>query len=229
MKIRLDEVQTFFPALPPDLLDELLRAFPMMHFEELFAEGFPFYRTTFWLPVDREPEHVFESLAVGLRGLAKPSDRVTGIEWWFSVLRTNATPQWLLRCHFDRNDLTERSFEKLRFPEKASVLFLNSVPYGELVITDQVLTAKGRRPRQPEDMRFILPEKNLYSVYPGHLHHGVIGRMWRPRKATRLRVAMAVNYWPEKPKAPYIRDSRECLTAFRLDDCGGAASGSAPG
>ena len=91
------------------------------------------------------------------------------------------------------------------------------MPYGELVVTDQVQTAKGARPKQPKDMLLIRPRKNLYAVFPGHLYHGVIGRMWRPLKPTTMRMTMAVNWWTEQPKAEYLHDSRECMKVLRLE------------
>lgn len=212
----LDDVQLIGSAVSADRFDALMQVFPTTHFKQLMAEKFPFYRTTFWYPLNRGPENVFESIASDLKELAKPAASVIGIEWWFSVLQTNATPQWLLRCHFDRNDLNEKDVSQLSHPDKGSVLFLNAVSYGELVITDQVLSAKGKRPRQPKDMRFVMPDRNLYAVFPGHLYHGVIGRMWRPLEENQLRISMAVNYWTEKPKADYLRESRECMDAFRL-------------
>ena len=75
---------------------------------------------------------------------------------------------------------------------------------------------RGTRPEEPKDMRFIRPKVNRYAVFPGHLYHGVLGRMWRPLQKDRLRVTMAVNWWTERPKASYLRDSRECLQALRL-------------
>jgi hypothetical protein len=212
-----DGVKLMRPGAPTGQFGELRRAFPQSHFERLQSEGFHFYHTTFWYPLDRPPENIFESVVQTLRPLAHPSPQVIGVEWWFSVLLTNATPQWLLPCHFDRSDLAEKDPQRIRHPESASVLFMNSVPYGELVVTDQVLTDKGTRPRQPKNMLFIRPERNLYAVFPGQLYHGVIGRMWRPQRANKLRITMAVNYWPERPKAEYLRDSRECMAAFGLD------------
>jgi lipid II:glycine glycyltransferase (peptidoglycan interpeptide bridge formation enzyme) len=209
-------VRLFDPAVPPGQFDALRRAFPERHFRRLLQEGFRFYQTTFWYPLDRGPENVFESIVKSLRPLAQPSPSVIGVEWWFSVTLTNSTPQWLLPCHFDRNDLDERDLQKIRHPETASVLFLTSVPYGELVVTDQVLTDKGPHPQQPKDMRFVSPKANRYATFPGHLYHGVIGRMWRPVKDTKLRIAMAVNWWLERPGAAYLSDSRECMTALRL-------------
>jgi len=203
-------------ALPRDQFAELKRTFPESHFRRLLLEGLPFYRTTFWYPLDRAPENIFESIVHSLRPLANPSSGVIGCEWWFSVLMTNATPHWLLPCHFDRSDLHEEDLQKIRHPDAASVLFLNSVPYGELVVTEQVLTERGAHPREPKEMGFVSPKPNRYAVFPGHLYHGVLGRMWRPLKEDKLRVTMAVNWWTEKPKAAYLNDSRLCMTAFRL-------------
>ncbi len=217
MNTTLNDVKLFKPGAPNREFNELTHIFPKSHFERLLEEGFHFYHTTFWYPLERKPENIFESIVSSLKTLANPSANVIGVEWWFSVLLTNATPQWLLPYHFDRNDLAEKDVHKLKHPDLSSVLFLNAVPYGELVVTDQVLTEKGARPKQPKDMLFIRPSRNLYAVFPGHLYHGVIGRMWRPVKTTKLRISMAVNWWTEQPKAPYLYDSRECMAAFRLD------------
>jgi hypothetical protein len=211
-------VRLFRPGAPVRLFGELRRVFPQQHVERLLDAGFPFYRSTFWYPLARAPENIFESIVCQLRPLANPSAAVIGAEWWFSVLRTNTTPQWLLPCHFDRNDLTERDPAKLTHPELSSVLFLNAVPYGELVVTDQVLTAQGAHPREPQAMAFVHPRRNLYAVFPGHLYHGVVGRMWRPLRSTKLRVTLAVNWWTAAPKAPYLRDSRECTRVFGLGE-----------
>jgi hypothetical protein len=218
MEPTLDGVKVFKPGAPSGQFNKLLEVFPPTHFEQLLKEDFHFYHTTFWYPLQREPENIFESIVTSLKALAEPSTDVTGVEWWFSVLRTNSTPQWLLPCHFDRNDLSEKDLNKLKYPDRASVLFLNTVPYGELVVTDQVQTEKGPRPKQPQDMVFIRPSRNQYAVFPGQLYHGVIGRMWRPIKATELRMTMAVNYWVEQPKAEYLHDSRDCLGLYRLSE-----------
>ncbi len=212
-----DDVKIFEPGVPAAEFEAMLQAFPLSHFAHLVNEKFRFYRTTFWYSLDREPENVFESVACSLKTQANPSSKVTGVEWWFSVRLTNATPQWILPCHFDRDNLSETDVRKVKHPEYSSVLFLNSVPYGELVVTDQTLTENGIRPQQPQKMRFIRPSRNLYAVFPGHLFHGIIGRMWRPLSDTKLRVSMAVNYWVEKPNASYIDDSRDCMAAFQLE------------
>jgi len=211
-----EQVKVFDRGAPPGCFEELGSVFPQRHFETLYKDGFPFYRTTFWHSLDDKPGNVFESTIAELCSLAKPSARVRGVEWWFSVLLTNKSPQWILPCHFDRADLSEKNVDRIKFPEKGSVLFFNEVPYGELVVTDQVWTRKGIEPRQPKQMLFIQPRENRYAVFSGHLYHGVIGRMWRPPERTVLRITMAVNWWHERPTAAYLRDSRDCLTAFRL-------------
>ena len=211
-----EDIRTFEPGITSAEFEALYHTFPPDHFVQLLREGFRFYHTTFWYPLSRDPENIFETIVCSLKAHAAPPSKVTGIEWWFSVLLTNKTPQWLLPCHFDRSDITESDLSKVRHPEYSSVLFLNAVPYGELVVTDQVLTPKGISPTEPNTMQFILPSRNLYAVFPGHLYHGVIGRMWRPRADTMMRISMAVNYWDRKPSAAYLRDSRECMDAFRL-------------
>jgi hypothetical protein len=210
-------VRLFDPAVSRREFNALRHTFPESHFRRLLQEGFRFYQTTFWYPLDREPENVFESIVNSLRPLAKPSASVIGVEWWFSVTQTNSTPQWLLPCHFDRSDLDEQDLQKIRHPETASVLFLTSPPYGELVVTDQVLTDKGPHPQQPKDMRFVSPKANRYATFPGHLYHGVIGSMWRPQKDAKLRITMAVNWWTQRPEAAYLKDSRTCVTALQLE------------
>jgi hypothetical protein len=212
----LDRVKILDEATPPQHFSELATTFSKKHVKALWSQRFRFYKTTFWHPLEKRPESVFESIITHLRPLAAPSSRVIGVEWWFSVLSTNASPQWILPCHFDRNDLGEKDIDKIVYPEHASVLFFNAVPYGELVVTDQVSTKRGPEPKQPREMVFIEPRANRYAVFPGHLYHGVIGRMWRPRRETVLRIAMAVNWWHEKPKAAYLRESRECTAALGL-------------
>jgi hypothetical protein len=44
----------------------------------------------------------------------------------------------------------------------------------------------------------------------------VNGSLNIPQRSNKLRITMAVNYWPERPKAEYLRDSRECMAAFGL-------------
>ncbi len=180
------------------------------------AEAFPFYETTFWYPRRRTAGNIFESVIDELLPQVGVSREVIGTEWWFSVLSINATPQWLLPCHFDRNDISETDVRLVRHPEIASVLFLNDVPYGDLVVTDQILTNHGRRPREPREMRFIQPRQNSYAIFPGHLYHGVIGRMAEPKQANEIRISLAVNYWTVKPTASYLLNSSQSLQILGL-------------
>lgn len=214
----LDQLSVWGDCLPDALHGQLLGTFSLERFRHWQRGGLPFYRTTFWYPAGRAPSHVVEQAIEVLREAAQPSRDVVGVEWWFSVVGTNATPQWLLPYHFDRADLDEKDPARIRHPEWASVFFFNEVPYGELVITDQVLGADGEpSPREPRQMRFVPPGENRYAVFPGHLYHGVIGRMWRPEDDEHLRVTMAVNWWTQRPQAPYMRDSAEAMQVFGLE------------
>jgi hypothetical protein len=204
----LHDLQVWVECLPEPLHAQLLQRLSPERFEHWRRAGLPFYRTTFWYPSDRAPSHVVEQVIEVLREAARPSPQVVGVEWWFSVMGTNATPQWLLPCHFDRADLDEADPARIRHPESASVFFFNAVPYGD-----------GRpSPREPRQMRFVPPGENRYAVFPGHLYHGVIGRMWRPAEDECLRVSLAVNWWTERPTAPYLRDSSEAVRVFDLGD-----------
>lgn len=214
----LQDLQVWGECLPEPLHARLLQCLGPERFEQWRRAGLPFYRTTFWYPSDRAPSHLIEEAIEVLREAARPSPQVVGVEWWFSVMSTNATPQWLLPCHFDRADLDEADPARIRHPETASVFFFNAVPYGELVVTDQVLAKDGRpSPREPRTMRFVPPGVNRYAVFPGHLYHGVIGRMWRQEEDECLRVTLAVNWWTERPTAPYLRDSSQAVQTFGLE------------
>lgn len=213
----LQDLQVWGECLPEPILTQLRQSFSLERFEHWRDAGLPFYRTTFWYPLDHPASHVVEQVIEVLREAAQPSAQVVGVEWWFSVTSTNATPQWLLPCHFDRADLDETDPASIRHPESASVYFFYPVPYGELVITDQVLGEDGRpSPREPREMRFLMPGENRYAVFPGHLYHGVIGRMWRFEEDECLRVSLAVNWWTERPTASYLRDSSEAAQVFGL-------------
>ncbi|MGB5757624.1 MAG: hypothetical protein WBM50_11980 [Acidimicrobiales bacterium] len=89
----IEAVHVVRSAVAEPELRQLKRLVPDTHFERLYRDGFRFYRTTMWHPLDREPENVFESIIVGLQAVADPPASVTGAEWWFSVLNTNKTPQ----------------------------------------------------------------------------------------------------------------------------------------
>lgn len=212
----LQQVRLVQSAIAGERFNALLEQMPLAHFEALQSTQFMFYRQTFWYPLRREPVNEFEQVIRQLHPVANPPAGVTGAEWWFSVTPINTTPLWLLPLHFDRANLREKNFSRIRHPDLGSVLFLNEVPYGDLVVTDQRLTEAGARPVQPGAMRFLRPAPNAYAVFPGHLLHGVIGRMREPVQPDRLRVSMAVNWWIEPPDPEYIHDSSEALRVFGL-------------
>ncbi|MGH1358892.1 MAG: hypothetical protein ACRBC3_09025 [Burkholderiaceae bacterium] len=213
----LQQVVLTRSAIPADDFDALLAWFPLTQFERLQSEQFKFYQQTFWYPLKREPLNRFERVIQQLKPLASPPAGVTGVEWWFSVSRINSTPLWLLPLHFDRADLFEKKFSRIRHPDLASVLFLNEVPYGDLVVTDQTLTEDGPWPYQPGAMEFMRPQANAYAVFPGGLLHGVIGRMQQPMQADQLRITMAVNWWIKPPKAQYMNPSETAPQVYGLE------------
>src|SRR5437773_1159007 len=58
-----NDVKLFKPGAPKREFNELRHVFPESHFERLLEEGFHFYHTTFWYPLERKPENIFESVA----------------------------------------------------------------------------------------------------------------------------------------------------------------------
>jgi hypothetical protein len=211
----LDQIRVWADSLPVATFRRLRSRFKARDFARWHRAGFPFYRTTFWYPLAQSPVHEVEEAIQLLRHAASPPPNVVGVEWWFSVVPINRSPQWLLPCHFDRADLDEKDPLRVRHPTLASVFFFDPVPYGELVITEQRLCADAQPfPAQPQEMRFVPPGRNRYAVFPGHLYHGVIGRLWRERVPDRLRVSLAVNWWTQAPSCSYLRDSADALSAF---------------
>jgi len=210
------DVKRVESALSEEGLGNLLNTFSLSHFQKLYKDKFPFYKTTFWYPLSDTANNPFEKAIDQLAEHVKPDNSIIGVEWWFSVMRINKTPQWLLPCHFDRADIEESDPAKIQQPTIGSLLFLNTVPYGDLVLTDQKFTDRGARPRQPKNMVFTQPSQNRYVVFPGEAYHGVIGRMWRDEQPDEMRISMAVNWWTQKPGAQYMRSSSECMSAFEL-------------
>tara|TARA_R110002073_G_scaffold312478_1_gene483933 strand:+ start:513 stop:1163 length:651 start_codon:yes stop_codon:yes gene_type:complete len=186
-----------------------------LNLEKRYEEGFDFYGSTFWTDISSPTLSSVETILVELVQYANISvSRCDGIEWWLSVQDVNKTPQWLLRPHFDRDDISKSMSENSRSPEMSSVLFLNDLPYGELVVMDQKFLKGSIVPDEPTSMTFIRPERNLYAVFPGYLYHGVIGRMWRPYCQCSLRITIAINYWRNKPRAKYMRLGNKFQNAF---------------
>lgn len=202
-------------ALSEEVFEDLKNELDLRNVERAFRKGLDLYKKTFWISFAENPKSRLDELVRRLFGFVDYSDCV-GVEWWLSVQDPNATPYWLLRPHFDREDISEGSERPIVHPRFGSVLFLRTLSYGELVIFDQRLDGGLLQPERPNQMNFVPPVANKYCVFPGDLLHGVMGRLWREEEQSDLRISLGVNYWPLKPNVDYIMSTESYRKAFEL-------------
>ncbi|MBS2024406.1 MAG: hypothetical protein JST92_18555 [Deltaproteobacteria bacterium] len=157
------------------------------------------YWKTFWLPRGAQPSHAVEELVRALWDETAPREAV-GAEWWIGRSYTTRVP---VGFHFDEDVKAARSF---KHPRLSSVFFFNHVRGGQLAITDQTPSARGRpMPEQPTRLETVVPQRNRYATFAGNLFHGVLDAQGRtptrplPGPRGRLRVTLVVNYWERRP------------------------------
>lgn len=218
MSNKLGMIQRYPNALTTAAFGELEQLIDLQHIQRRFEQGVDFFRETYWTELSSSEGSPIEKILIELASHVKTSSGpIAGLEWWFSVQDANKTPYWLLRPHFDRDDISNDMSDNSQNPVRSSVLFMTDQSYGELVITDQEFVCGEVSPSEPAEMVFVRPQRNLYTVFPGSLLHGVIGRMWRPKQPCPLRVTIAINYWETKPKAGYLKPGYEFTSAPQLD------------
>ena len=200
-------------ALTHSDFEELYQKLNLSAVERIFRSGKNLYFHTYWIEFDQGPANRLEELILKLCRYVDCSN-CTGIEWWLSVSDPNATPYWLLKPHFDREDISDNANGPMIHPKTGSVLFLRSVPYGELVIFDQEMKHGAFSPVLPQSLEFILPKENHYCIFRGNLLHGVMGRLWRKQEKCPIRIALSINYWKNKPTASYVATSLDFEEKF---------------
>jgi hypothetical protein len=169
--------------------------------EERFVAG---YQTTFWFELGSKPCTRLEKAVSTLIEHVPAAKRrkVKGVEWWLSRMRTSNVK---VDFHRDRDNARFDRTGEERNPVWASVLYLGACRGGLLAVT--------KAPPNPEnpacapdrhDFDFEEPRPNRYALFDGRLTHGVLdanneipGR--RLPREPRLRLAIAVNYWDERP------------------------------
>jgi hypothetical protein len=127
---------------------------------------------------------------------------VKGVEWWLSRMRTSNVK---VDFHRDRDNarFDETGVEKN--PRVSSVLYLGECRGGLLAVT-----LEDPNPDNPafapdvHDFDFVAPRANRFTFFDGTLTHGVLdatnaipGR--RLPREQELRLAIAVNFWAERP------------------------------
>lgn len=186
-------------ALPSPLFHDVLQAM-----ERIGAKAD--YWRTFWFPLSAEPHNVIEQIARTLHGRIPERERIIGVEWWLGRMNTCDVP---LDFHHDRDLTLFEETGRIAHPKWSSVLYLNEVKGGSLVVTDQRLLRRGEElrlsPAEAGSSDVVRPAANRFVVFPGNLFHGVLdvndavpsGK--RAGKA-EWRLSVVINWWTHKPR-----------------------------
>src|SRR5262245_16877036 len=139
-----------------------------------------------WFDYREKPRILFEQIILALRPHVPGADGCVGAEWWSRVQGSETN----FKFHFD-TDLA--IVGDLVTPERSSVLYL-SESGGPTVIVDI-----GPRSGRPPNLGLeVHPCTGRFLTFPGELLHGVL-----PGSSSRWpRVAMFINWWAHRPKAP---------------------------
>ena len=172
------------------------------------------YQTTFWYELGTPPSSLVEAAVERLFELlpAKRRRGVTGVEWWLSRMRTSNVK---VDFHRDRDNARFDQTKEERHPRVSSLLYLNECRGGLLAVTEEDPNPKNQA-FAPDvlDFDFVAPRANRFTFFEGTLTHGVLDannevpgkRLPRERD---LRLAIAVNFWDERPwQVPRFAESR---------------------
>jgi len=174
------------------------------------------YRTTFWFDLG-EPGSVTEEVILALRPRIRPRG-LTGVEWWLSRMWTHDVQ---VDFHRDRDEALAGRTGRERHPAISSVLFLNRVRGGALVVTRQPPDpANPALAPLPLDGDLVAPRPNRFVWFRGNLTHGVLdARNQIPLRGSRgrgeLRLALIMNWWSRRPAGVPIFESSAHYRALR--------------
>ncbi len=197
-------------ALPAAEFRALRRAIVGLGRERIVAG----YQTTFWFDFAEAPSNLVERAALKLRAQVpeKKRKKVVGVEWWLSRMRTSNVK---VDFHRDRDNARWDQAHEEKNPVLGSLIYLNRCRGGLLAVTEE-----DPNPENPafapdeHDFDFVEPRPNRFAFFAGHLTHGVLdarnqipGARLPTEKGWRL--AIAVNFWDERPwGVPRFGDTR---------------------
>lgn len=203
-------------VLPRARFEALLRAVKRVGDERLRAS----YQTTCWYGFEGPPTNLVEEAALRVREClpAAKVKRVVGVEWWLSRMRTSNVQ---VDFHRDRDNARFDETGVEVNPVFSTVLYLNHCRGGLLAVT--------KDPPNPEnpalapdrhDFDLVEPKPNRLAWFDARLTHGVLdaknripgGRL--PREPG-LRLAIAINFWAERPWRVPTYDERGAYAALR--------------
>lgn len=172
------------------------------------------YQTTFWYELGTPPSNRVEQVVPALLALVPPKLRreVKGVEWWLSRMRTSNVK---VDFHRDRDNARFDETGVETHPVVSSLLYLGASRGGLLAVTREPPN-KENQAFAPDvhDFDFVAPRANRFTYFDGALTHGVLdannevpGK--RLAREPSLRLAIAVNFWGERPwGVPLFRQSR---------------------
>ncbi|NVJ05051.1 2OG-Fe(II) oxygenase [Myxococcus sp. AM001] len=185
-------------AVPPLLFRRLLRRLGVVGTERLRQT----YQTTFWY--DFGPAaNVVEDIILTLRPRIAGSRRVAGVEWWLSRMYPTDVR---VDFHQDRDEKLALRTGELVHPRISSVLFLNRVRGGALVVTREPPDAANPSlaPANLDTADLVTPRPNRLVTFDGTLTHGVLdadnqipdGKL---PGTSRQRRTLVMNWWGHRP------------------------------
>jgi len=151
-------------------------------------------KVTRWFPSGATPRTAMEEAIVRLRKIVKPG-KSAGAEWW--VQKVGVTDP--IGFHLDKDESVASNKHYLVHPMWASILYLTNNGGGTLIFDQYSPNGNGYEPEQPVYGEYVFPKPNKYTIFQGHLLHGVVPG--KPSTA-RERLTFLINFWNEKPAAP---------------------------
>lgn len=203
-------------VLPDALFRALLAGVKRVGDERLRAS----YRTTCWYGFDADPANLVDQAARHVRMRLPPAKarRARGVEWWLSRMRTSNVQ---VDFHRDRDNARFDETGDEVNPVFSTVLYLNTCRGGLLAVTKEPPNpANPALAPDRHDFDLVEPQPNRLAWFDGRLTHGVLdarnripgGRL--PREPG-LRLAIAINFWAQRPWKVPTYDERGVYRALR--------------
>ena len=185
-------------ALPPELFRKLRKGVSRLGKERLSTT----FQTTFWFDLGA-PHSLPEKIICHLRRYVPTAPKIIGAEWWLSRMNTTNVQ---VDFHRDRDEKRALLNGRTIHPKMSSVLFLNRVEGGVLVLTRDPPDPK-RIAFAPESRRWDLtaPSPNRFVIFPGNRTHGVldatnqIPSLRSTGGQGQMRQTLVINWWHRRP------------------------------
>ena len=212
--------------LPKALFRRLVRRVRVVGDERLRRT----YQTTFWFDLE-QPAAVTEEVIRALRPRL-PRVRLGGVEWWLSRMWTHDVQ---VDFHRDRDEALAKRTGRERHPRISSILFLNRVRGGALVVTRQLPDpANPALAPLPLDGDLVAPRPNRFAWFDGRLTHGVLDAdnelpARRRRSRGELRLTLVMNWWSRRPTDVLTISETPHYRALRVSKAGPSTHRSMPG